>query len=1154
MKNNYNSQPDVEGKFVDLKGERYYKISHVDQMQPFFISVVSSSDHWLFISSTGCLSAGRIRPENALFPYKSVDYIHENAENTGSKSIFRINDGANVSVWEPFNAHQTSLYDIERHLYKNSIGDKLVFEEINHTLQLKYQYSWNTSEQFGFVRHSELTDFSGAARHIELLDGLQNLLPSGAPLGAMQKASALVDAYKWNEQLTDSSLSLFSMYAKLSDKAEPAESLLTTTVFSIDTEASPADNILLTSKQLNRFRQGGEIQNEPLTKGVRGSYLLHKSIELQANQTKSWTIVADIDKSHTDVCELQQLLAEPKKLAIQLAQSVASNQQELVKLMSGADAWQLTAEENTSVHHYANVLFNNMRGGVFVNGYQLEKADVVNTLTNANQRVMSKHSDFVDALSDDFSHAELVSQAKQTGDEQLVRLSYEYLPLTFGRRHGDPSRPWNHYEIKLKDEQGERLLSYQGNWRDIFQNWEASALSYPGFIKSFIAKFVNASTVDGYNPYRITKDGVDWERPEADDPWSNIGYWGDHQIIYLLKFLELADKFEQKDLIELLDSDIFSYANVPYVLCGVDKLFKNPKDTVEFDENIQQLTEQRVDALGSDGRLIMTQNGDDVYMVNLMEKVLVPLLAKLSNLVLDGGIWLNTQRPEWNDANNAIVGNGLSMVTLYYMRRYVAFMQKILSKAPISFSISNEVGDWMLTISSVLSDAAQKINQGGVTPEVSKALLTSLAESAAKYREEVYAINGFSGKKQINSSEIATLLAVSLEVLDSSIKHNLREDGLYNAYNILDCSENSLAVEELYPMLEGQVAVLSAGLLTPVQAVDLLDKLFASEMYREDQSSFMLYPDRDLKTFMNKNKVSAAQVKQNKLLSLMVDANDRRIVLQDSKGDYHFNANFENSSYLQAALNTAKGDYSASEDDGSDVEKLYEQVFNHKAFTGRSGTMFGYEGLGSIYWHMISKLLLAVQENYQASLALDEKAGTTSKATAQLADYYYQVRAGIGFNKTPQNYGAFPTDPYSHTPKHSGAQQPGMTGQVKEEVLTRFGELGLEVRDGAITINPSLLKYSEFLTEPVDFNYQPLAGEAKSITVEIDQLAFTYCQVAFIYQVNEQGTQSIALHFADGKVQILDSLNIVASFSAELFTRSGKIDKIVVNIARTMLR
>ncbi len=45
----------------------------------------------------------------------------------------------------------------------------------------------------------------------------------------------------------------------------------------------------------------------------------------------------------------------------------------------------------------------------------------------------------------------------------------------------------------------------------------------------------------------------------------------------------------------------------------------------------------------------------------------------------DGGIWMNTQRPEWNDANNALVGRGLSVVTLAYLRRYLAFVRTMLT-------------------------------------------------------------------------------------------------------------------------------------------------------------------------------------------------------------------------------------------------------------------------------------------------------------------------------------------------------------------------------------------------------------------------------------------------------------------------------------------
>jgi hypothetical protein len=38
-----------------------------------------------------------------------------------------------------------------------------------------------------------------------------------------------------------------------------------------------------------------------------------------------------------------------------------------------------------------------------------------------------------------------------------------------------------------------------------------------------------------------------------------------------------------------------------------------------------------------------------------------------------------------------------------------------------------------------------------------------------------------------------------------------------------------------------------------------------------------------------------------------------------------------------------------------------------------------------------------------------------------------------------------------------------MTGQVKEDVLARWGELGVEVRDGRLGFAPTLLPRAEFL-------------------------------------------------------------------------------------------
>src|SRR5512139_2728231 len=91
----------IEGGFVNVQGEMYYRIENYDAMRPFFMSIVSGSNHWLFISSTGGLTAGRVSAEQALFPYYTDDKITENNENTGSKTILLATRGGRTSLWEP---------------------------------------------------------------------------------------------------------------------------------------------------------------------------------------------------------------------------------------------------------------------------------------------------------------------------------------------------------------------------------------------------------------------------------------------------------------------------------------------------------------------------------------------------------------------------------------------------------------------------------------------------------------------------------------------------------------------------------------------------------------------------------------------------------------------------------------------------------------------------------------------------------------------------------------------------------------------------------------------------------------------------------------------------------------------------------------------
>ena len=73
-----------------MLGDVFYKIKNYDGMPSFFMSIVSSSNHWLFLSTTGGLSAGRVSVEQALFPYYTEDKLTENYESTGPKTILLV--------------------------------------------------------------------------------------------------------------------------------------------------------------------------------------------------------------------------------------------------------------------------------------------------------------------------------------------------------------------------------------------------------------------------------------------------------------------------------------------------------------------------------------------------------------------------------------------------------------------------------------------------------------------------------------------------------------------------------------------------------------------------------------------------------------------------------------------------------------------------------------------------------------------------------------------------------------------------------------------------------------------------------------------------------------------------------------------------------
>ncbi len=1035
----------VQGQFITINGERFYEIANYDEMQPFFISLASDTDLWMYLSSTGGLTAGRRSPNEALFPYYTDDKITENYETTGPKTVIRVKgERFQVNgelVWIPFSDRQQDSFIVSRRIAKSTVGNRIVFCEENHTLKLRFSYLWAPAGKHGWVRRVTIENLGNFDTELEIVDGLLNVLPAGVERKTQNEFSTLVDGYKKTELV--GALALFRMEAILVDRAEPSESLRCNTVYALGlpdgTEYSVSEQTL---RQARGKRIGVLYPCNTLTesKGVRGAFLAHTRLTLVPRGAHTWYNVADVSADAVKVRELMQFIAHPDAIGI-IEQAMQHSTDTLRRIVAQNDGIQQTGDEANDARHFANVLFNTMRGG-----YYLEYPP---------KDVRSKKAD-------------------------EMRHEMEYLPLTFGRRHGDPSRPWNLFDIRVQDEQGNPVVAYQGNWRDIFQNWEALSVSYPLYINHIIAKFLNATTVDGYNPYRITDKGIDWEVIEPENPWSNIGYWGDHQIIYLLKLLELSYSHDPEALRALLNKPEFAFANVPYRLKSYREIVADPKNSIRFDDELHKRIMALVPTMGADAKLVLDPDGA-VHHTTMADKLLITLLAKLSNFIPEAGIWMNTLRPEWNDANNALVGYGASLVTLCYMRRYVAFLQRFITTDII---VGEETFEMLRAIRNAYTNG---------NPRQFIDIVGTIGE---RYRTKVYA--GLSGKTEtLELDEMQDFLRATLHKIEDTIRLNKREDGLYHAYNLIKFTNNGLEISHLYEMLEGQVAVLSSGMLTAEESADLLDAMRSSALYREDQRSYMLYPNRRRPAFLEMNNIPDSPVLQAKGAEWVAEG----YLTRDEDGGYHFDARYRNANDLP-----------------DELKDLYESVFHHHAFTGRSGTFYKYEGLGCIYWHMVAKLLLAVGETI-SNVQRDGVQSTKENVLQRLCAHYSAIREGIGSHKQPAEYGSFPFDPYSHTPSMAGVQQPGMTGQVKEDILSRWFELGVSVHDGRISFYPTMLTEADF---------------------KDGELRFTYCGTEIIYK-HSSGSLPCPENREKG-------LTLSKEQSQHIFARDGEIKQLIIEL------
>src|SRR5690606_30829785 len=120
----------------------------------------------------------------------------------------------------------------------------------------------------------------------------------------------------------------------------------------------------------------------------RGAYFVHAKLHFEKDQTAKWYLIADVNLDHAGLEMLRDFLFESldtKQQAIE--RDIQLNASTLTSYVSNADGLQISEKIHASAHHFSNVLFNVMRGGIFVQNYQIEKADLLDYLSTHQREI-----------------------------------------------------------------------------------------------------------------------------------------------------------------------------------------------------------------------------------------------------------------------------------------------------------------------------------------------------------------------------------------------------------------------------------------------------------------------------------------------------------------------------------------------------------------------------------------------------------------------------------------------------------------------------------------------------------------------------------------------------------------------------------------------
>jgi len=801
---------------------------------------------WTFYANRGqgITSFGIKDKDEPILEFFPANTSYQYVDKYGFRSFVRVDN----QFYEPFAVNTDD--DVKRNMRISR--DHFSIEEINTSRNIHYKvtYFGLTNEPVaGLVRTVEIKNL-GENRLVEVVDGIANILPSGATNESYKNMSNLMVSWMGVEN-TDYNIPFYKFRASSGDEAE------------------------ITSHSKGHFYLSF-VEDHKLIKPI-------VDLELIFGYDTSLTIPYGLmGKKLNDLDLNNQVVVNKVPCGFTPVSKI---------VLSGA-----SIEIHTIIGHVSEVSIINQKA------LSISKKDyIVGKLKDAEELIDT----LVEVVDTKSNFPLFDAYIKQNFLDNTLRGGY---PLVFGdgdhkkiyhvfsRKHGDPERDYNFFTLAP-----EFYSQGNGNFRDVNQNRRNDVFFVPDAGLFNVKMFMNLVQLDGYNPLSVLGTTFTVEQDVAEKIIEKYVLSNQDRLRAVLKGKFTPGTISMQILLNKIDLKTTEEAFIGLVLTEATQhveaafgegfwvdhwtynfdliesylsIFPDKSYELLYEDKTYQYFESPVTVLPRNQKHGLNINGEvrqygaieeeahtnrfnqsnwtrdssgEIYRTNLAQKLLTLVLTKFSSLDPFGmGVEMEANKPGWNDAMNGLPGVFASgMSETIELVRIVRFLKdnitqefELLEEKHEFFKALCDVmfkdltlfkrWDEMTTIRESFRDRIKK-GVSGREVSVGKSELISFL-----YGVENALMDGIQRAKDVNDGMIPTYLTYAAGDYDVL--------GYKTPYGLNAVRVKSFEMHKVPNFLEAPARSLKIG--SPDDNKDLYNRIKVSDLY-----------DTTLKTYKTSEKL-----------------------------------------------------------------------------------------------------------------------------------------------------------------------------------------------------------------------------------------------------------------------------------------------------------